>query len=267
MRRSEPHVTTGVTLKRLAMAIVGLSIAIIGLLAALLVLDGREAEARCEECGQNAPSSQPLVADVSLPSPEGEEDGSEEEKEPSQNLCSAVPEMVQYPEMPAGCEVYSLAAVLSSIGFEADPHALVAEHLSFSPVDGTAASAYSGDPHISGEGLPPAIVAAGNSFLKEAGAKARLSDATGSSFESLERTANEGTPVLVWTTMWLQDPGFASPLPPYTFYPLEHCLVLLGSDLENARTMDPMTGFVSYDREWLQYVFEQCGSMAIVLEA
>lgn len=249
------------------MAVVGLSIAIIGLLAALLAFDGHEAEARCEACGQDSPSTLPLVADASFPAPEGEEDGSEEKMEPSQDLCSTVPEMVQYPEMPAGCEIHSLAAVLFSLGFNADPHALVAEHVPFSPVDGTAASAYSGDPYISGEGLPPAIVAAGNSFLAEAGVTARFCDATGSSFEDLEKIANEGSPVLLWTTMQLQDPGFASPLSPYTFYSLEHCLVLLGSDSENVRTMDPMAGFVSYDREWFRYVFEQCGSMAVRPEA
>ena len=183
------------------------------------------------------------------------------------NLCVSVPEMIQYPDMPAGCEVYSLTAVLRSLGLDADPHRVASDYLPFDVVGGFSATAYRGSPYVvGGEGLPPAIVRAGNAFLEDVGLTVRFSDATGSSFEDLESIANEGTPVLVWTTMHVQDPGIASPLPAYSFYYLEHCLVLLGSEGDAVSTMDPMVGFSAYDRASFARVFEQCGSMAVLLD-
>lgn len=179
------------------------------------------------------------------------------------DYCANVPALVQYPDMPAGCEVYSLAATLQAFGYAADPHALVAEHLPFESVDGTTAGAYSGSPYIDGEGLPPAIVAAGNSFLEEADSPLRFSDATGASFDELLVQAESGRPVLVWTTMHLSDPGFSAPLASYSFYPLEHCVVLLGSNDDGSiRYMDPMSGYANADASWFETLYNLCGSMA-----
>ena len=186
------------------------------------------------------------------------------ESEP--DFCANVPALIQYPDMPAGCEVHSLAAVLQAFGYVADPHAIVAEHLPFQSVDGTAAGAYSGSPYVDGEGLPPAIVAAGNSFLEEAGSPLRFSDMTGTPFDELLMQAENGRPVLVWTTMYLSDPGFGAPLASYSFYPLEHCVVLLGSnDDGTVRYMDPMSGYASADAAWFDVLYELCGSMAAVI--
>lgn len=184
------------------------------------------------------------------------------ESEP--DYCENVPALIQYPDMPAGCEVHSLAAVLQAFGYAADPHVIVAEHLPFQSIDGTAAGAYSGSPYVDGEGLPPAIVAAGNSFLEGAGSPLRFSDVTGTPFDELLAQAESGRPVLVWTTMYLSDPGFGAPLPSYSFYPLEHCVVLLGSnDDGTVRYMDSMSGYANADAAWFQSLYELCGSMAV----
>lgn len=42
-----------------------------------------------------------------------------------------VPELFQYPSMPAGCEIYSLAAVLQAMNHDADPDSIVANQLPF----------------------------------------------------------------------------------------------------------------------------------------
>jgi uncharacterized protein YvpB len=224
-----------------------------------------EPQAAACECGAAKPvSSLPYVEEFGLPAEDWADDD-ELVGLAAADYCAAVPEMVQYPEMPAGCEVYSLAAVLRALGYDADPHEIVMNHLPFISLGGSDASAYSGNPYVEGEGLPPAIVRAGNSFLEEAGSDVRFVDVTGSSFEELEALADGGTPVLVWTTMYLEDPGFDSPVTPYTFYPNEHCLVLLGTEGDVVLTMDPMVGYASYDREWFQYLYEQCGSMAVTL--
>lgn len=118
---------------------------------------------------------------------------------------ASVPELFQYPSMPAGCEIYSLAAVLRAMGHDADPDSIVANQLPFDAEGDDYASAFWGDPYWSGEGMPPAIMAAGNAFLEEAGASERFANLTGTDFDELASKASSGTPVLVWTTLDFED--------------------------------------------------------------
>lgn len=182
------------------------------------------------------------------------------------DCSSLVPVLLQYPDMPAGCEIYSLAAVLQALGFDADPHDIARDHVPYTALDGNYATAYSGSPYRDGEGLPPAIVRAGNSYLESSGSPFRFFDATNAPFEDLLALADRGLPVLVWTTMGMADPGFAAPLPSYTFYPLEHCVVLQGSGPDGTvRLMDPQAGSLTVDAAQFSYLYEQCGSMAVTL--
>lgn len=105
-----------------------------------------------------------------------------------------VPELFQYPSMPAGCEVYSLVAVLQAMGHDADPDSIVANQLPFDVEGDDYASAFWGDPYWSGEGMPPAIMAAGNTFLEDVGASNRFANITGADFDELANKASSGTP-------------------------------------------------------------------------
>lgn len=176
-----------------------------------------------------------------------------------------VPELFQYPSMPAGCEVYSLAAVLQAMGHDADPDSIVANQLPFDVEGDDYASAFWGDPYWSGEGMPPAIMAAGNAFLEEAGASERFANLTGADFDELASKASSGTPVLVWTTLDFEDPYFDEPLEANSFYDLEHCVVLLGVEGHRACIMDPTQGYVTVNYGWFKYLYEQCGSMALAI--
>lgn len=182
------------------------------------------------------------------------------------DYSAQVPALLQYPEMPAGCEIYSLTSVLQALGFNANPHDIAREHVPYAAVDGNPVTAYNGSPYENGEGLPPAIVRAGNSYLASSGSPFRFSDATGTPFEELSAAADGGLPVLVWTTVGIVDPGFSAPLPSYTYYSLEHCVVLLGSDPDGSlRIMDPQAGYLTVDAAQFAHVYEQCGSMAATL--
>lgn len=176
-----------------------------------------------------------------------------------------VPELFQYPSMPAGCEVYSLAAVLQVMGHDADPDSIVANQLPFDVDGDDYASAYWGDPYWAGEGVPPAILAAGNAYLEEEGASERFSNLTGTDFNELASKASSGTPVLVWTTLDFADPCFDEPLEANSFYDLEHCVVLLGVEGHRACIMDPTQGYVTVNYGWFKYLYEQCGSMALAI--
>lgn len=176
-----------------------------------------------------------------------------------------VPELFQYPSMPAGCEIYSLTAVLQAMGHDADPDSIAANQLPFDVEGDDYASAFWGDPYWSGEGMPPAIMAAGNAFLEEAGASERFANLTGTDFDELASKASSGTPVLVWITLDFEDPYFDEPLEANSFYDLEHCVVLLGVEGHRACIMDPTQGYVTVNYDWFKYLYEQCGSMALAI--
>ena len=178
---------------------------------------------------------------------------------------ASVPELFQYPSMPAGCEIYSLAAVLQAMDHDADPDSIVANQLPFDVEGDDYASAFWGDPYWSGEGMPPAIMAAGNAFLEEAGASERFANLTGTDFDELASKASSGTPVLVWTTLDFEDPYFDEPLEANSFYDLEHCVVLLGVEGHRACIMDPTQGYVTVNYDRFKYLYEQCGSMALAI--
>ena len=178
---------------------------------------------------------------------------------------ASVPELFQYPSMPAGCEIYSLTGVLQAMGHDADPDSIVANQLPFDVEGDDYASAFWGDPYWSGEGMPPAIMAAGNAYLEEAGASERFVNLTGTDFGKLASKASSGTPVLVWTTLDFEDPCFDEPLEANSFYDLEHCVVLLGVEGHRACIMDPTQGYVTVDYGWFKYLYEQCGSMALAI--
>lgn len=178
---------------------------------------------------------------------------------------ASVPELFQYPNMPAGCEIYSLTAVLQAMGHDADPDSIVANQLPFDVEGDDYASAFWGDPYWSGEGMPPAIMTAGNAYLEEAGASERFANITGTDFDELASKASSGTPVLVWTTLDFEDPYFDEPLEANSFYDLEHCVVLLGVEGHRACIMDPTQGYVIVNYSWFKYLYEQCGSMALAI--
>lgn len=178
---------------------------------------------------------------------------------------ASVPELFQYPSMPAGCEIYSLTAVLQAMGHDADPDSIVANQLPFDVEGDDYASAFWGDPYWSGEGMPPAILTAGNAYLEEAGASERFANITGTDFDELASKASSGTPVLVWTTLDFEDPYFDEPLEANSFYDLEHCVVLLGVEGHRACIMDPTQGYVTVNYSWFKYLYEQCGSMALAI--
>lgn len=178
---------------------------------------------------------------------------------------ASVPELFQYPSMPAGCEIYSLTAVLQAMGHDADPDSIVANQLPFDVEGDDYASAFWGDPYWSGEGMPPAIMASGNAFLEEAGASERFANLTGTDFDELASKASSGTPVLVWTTLDFEDPCFDEPLEANSFYDLEHCVVLLGVEGHRACIMDPTQGYVTVNYGWFKCLYEQCSSMALAI--
>lgn len=175
-----------------------------------------------------------------------------------------VEEFLQFPILQGGCEIASLSCVLRSMGYdEVDDYTIADEYLEYGDmVDG-----YSGDPYYYGGSFPPPIIDAANAFLEDKGAAERAVDLSGLSFDVVSEWISAGYPVLVWSTMYMDEPEFTDTMVgPYEWWDNEHCVVAYGFD-ENGDVlvMDPLDGIVVRDGEEFARIYEECGELSCVI--
>lgn len=164
--------------------------------------------------------------------------------------------ILQNPELPAGCEITSLAAVLNYWGFEADKCDLSDNYLSKGEI-GTVDmnTAFIGNPRTAGSYgcFAPVIVEAAAGYIADNNASLKVYNLTGSNFTSLFHLIADNKPVIVWTTINLL-PSTATTtweIDENTVFwqSQEHCVVLCGYDYENSTVTvaDPLKGITEYD--------------------
>ncbi|MGI6176390.1 MAG: C39 family peptidase [Christensenellales bacterium] len=182
----------------------------------------------------------------------------------------------QQPELPAGCEITSLAIALNYVGpYNAGRMLLAEKYLKTGPVGSTDyRKAYVGNPKDrTGHGCyAPVIVDAAQRFIEDVGGTEKVVDLSGCDAWELYETVAEGHPVIVWATIDLREPSTSATWiidgEALTWvYPL-HCMVLVGYDLEaDTVTMcDPLKpGYTAYDRALFEKRFEQLESQAVVI--
>ena len=191
------------------------------------------------------------------------EDGAESD---GASVTSLVQELLQYPELPAGCESVALTCVLNAMGYDVAATEIVESYLSIDPTYSDPNS-FLGDPYTGGYAFPSAIIATANAYLADVGSSAYARDASGSTFDELLQTVEAGTPVLVWSTMYFTEPTFTgSSVGPYLTYYNEHCVVLYGFTEDVVYVSDPLEGLVERDRAEFQRLYEACGALAVVIE-
>lgn len=181
-------------------------------------------------------------------------------------------EMMQNPELPTGCESVSLTIALNYYGFELEKTTIADEYLDYSDKDFV--SAYVGNPHTeSGAGcFAPAIEKAANKFLDGTDSKLKAEDISGTSLEELYAYLANGTPVVVWNSMYMNELEKTEQTcvyegKTYYWYRKEHCVVLCGYDKEKDIVMvnDPLEGIVERNAERFEELYNQMGKMAVVL--
>ena len=174
--------------------------------------------------------------------------------------------MDQNESLPGGCEIVSLVIVLDSMGIEATPEEIADDYLE---VDDDYLNGYAGSPYFAGGGFAAGIVKAANLFLKTNRVDAQAYDLTGSTFDSLLALTKCGYPVLVWTTMLLDEPYFSvfqdDEDEANAWYDNEHCVVLYGMKDDVVLVSDPLEGLVERDAKTFADVFEMCGSRAALV--
>lgn len=221
-----------------------------------------------------------LTASCSLSSPEiavKSESAESEDGEPAMPSASEVPEPVttvewadaveeflQFPVLQGGCEVASLSCVLRSMGYdEVDEYTIADEYLEY----GDTVSGYSGDPYYFGAAFPPPMMEAADAFLEDKGASERAVDLSSQPFDVIASWVEAGYPVLVWSTMYMEEPELTGEgIEPYEWWDNEHCVVAYGFDeAGDVLVMDPLEGLVVRDGEEFARIYEVCGSLAFVI--
>ncbi len=202
-----------------------------------------------------------------------------------------VPLLQQGTRYPSGCESVSSVMLLRYYGYKITVDDFIDDYLpkGYFDLESTTGmtgpdteSVFIGSPY-SEDALgcfPPAICTAMNSYLKGKGYRAV--DVSGSSTELLlNRYIVNNQPVLIWATMWMQEPAVTyewkvKGAKSYSSYKdgdtckwlaNEHCMVLVGYDDEYYYLNDPLSEYmVEYDRSVFDTRYAQMGKNAVVLE-
>lgn len=193
-----------------------------------------------------------------------------------------VPEVLQMPQLPNGCEATSLAALLHYRGFPANKLDLAYGYIPredftksrYGSVGPDPEHAYAGDP-ASDNGyycFAAPLAQGANRYLHEMGSSLHAFNVTGVTEEGLEQYIRGGDPVVVWVTLDLSEPyvrgskwiiGNTGQV--YMPYSNLHCVVLMGWGRDTCTLMDPLQGICTVDRQAFLNSFEQMGRRAMVV--
>ena len=193
--------------------------------------------------------------------------------------------IIQYPELPTGCESVALAILLNHLGFPADKMEIARNYLpkmEFYWVDGQLYGAdfkttFAGNPESENAYgcYAPCIVTAANSYLHDKGYNAQVYDLTETSFDTLlANYIDNDIPVLIWITgSNLHEPVYtdkwktpAGDTVQWLAY--EHCVVLTGYDREKSiiYVSDPQVGNTSYDYDKIKQRYIDLGKQSVYIQ-
>lgn len=197
-----------------------------------------------------------------------------------------VSNIMQYPELPTGCESVALTILLNHLGYKADKLTIARNYmpkLDFYWYNGVL---YGADFRTTFAGNPESEYAYGcyaqcitttaNNYLNDNGFGGKAYNITGSDFDSLLYDyIDKDIPVLIWitssnlhetmlTSVWTTPDGERVQWKAY-----EHCVVLTGYDLDNQLiyVSDPLVGNTSYDYGRIKQRYIDMGQQAVYIQA
>lgn len=188
----------------------------------------------------------------------------QQDEEKHSALINDFPEILQMPELPTKCEITALTMVLNYYGFDVDKVTLATEYLPTMPpelyygsdglmYDNDMENYFIGDPAIENGYIcdTSAIVAAANTYLSSEGSSFYADDISCSSPDELYKYVSEGTPVVVWVTIGMNDRAeingwyFNGQFTNWSVN--DHGAVLIGYDESTVTIADPLAGITKYD--------------------
>ena len=185
-----------------------------------------------------------------------------------------VPCTMQNPELPTGCESVALTNALNYYGFGLGKTVIADAYMPKSSWDFV--TAFWGNPHSASNGnciSAPGLTNTANSFLISRGSSLRAYDVTGTGFYGLYSYLEAGHPVIIWSTIGMQNLGRCYATQAYggriyRTYTNSHTVVLRGFNrsLGTVYIADSLSGYVSNSAERIASLYSQRGAQAVVLK-
>lgn len=192
--------------------------------------------------------------------------------------------ILQEPELPVGCEITALTALLRFYGFNAEKTDMARNYLPTSwgnaqTIDGklykdSFFDYFIGDPFSRGYGcFSPAIERAANRYIADHGGGYTVKNISGCHPDTLYEYLIKDIPVLCWATDGMIEPEYYETWydnatgEQLDWYLNEHCFVLTGFNIANSTVTlnDPMKGIIDYNIDRFEVRFKQMYSQAIVI--
>ncbi len=183
--------------------------------------------------------------------------------------------MEQYPELPTGCESVSLTMLLNYLGCGLGLTDIADDYLVYGD---SYVYSYLGDPREDdGAGIfPPGIVSTVENYANAKNKKLEAVDLTGRTTEELYRLIEYGCPIMIWGTIYLEEPRFDPDLGEiyeeyngieYPFFINEHCFLLTGYDKTNGTITltDPIFGIIDFDMDQFEYIYNETGKFSLTV--
>ena len=185
-----------------------------------------------------------------------------------------VPCTMQNPELPTGCESVALTNALNYYGFGLGKTVIADAYMPKSSWDFV--TAFWGNPHSASNGnciSAPGLTNTANSFLISRGSGLRAYDVTGTGFYDLYSYLEAGHPVIIWSTIGMQNLGSCYATQAYggrvyRTYTNSHTVVLRGFNrsLGTVYIADSLAGYVSNSAQRIASLYSQRGAQAVVLK-
>ena len=195
-----------------------------------------------------------------------------------------VPVVMQNPELPHGCEITSLTAVLNYYGVNVTKLEMADTYLpkqKISTVDGqrfgpNPHQAFAGDPRDKANGMyvfAAPIVKAAEAAIAEKQANLRVTNMSKASQDEILQLVREGVPVVTWVTLDLSKPNtnaakgwiYKGETTPREAYMNLHAVVLTGHLGNKVVVMDPLKGYVTYNVDQFFKSYKELGEQAVAL--
>lgn len=183
--------------------------------------------------------------------------------------------LLQLPELPTGCEITSLTSVLNYLGYSVSKGTMADYYLpKCNPGEGSFRDYFIGNPRDGNSFgcFADPIVTAANSYISQNGGEYQAKNISGSDFSTILNYVADGTPVIVWGTMYMEQAYLTAAWyvngEEIRWIAQEHCMVLIGYDLSSwtVTVSDPLQGIVNYDLSLFIERHKEMLSQAVVIE-
>ncbi|MFJ7732379.1 C39 family peptidase [Lysinibacillus sp. NPDC097231] len=193
-----------------------------------------------------------------------------------------VPVVKQNPELPHGCEITSLTAVLNYYGINVTKLEMADTYLPKQKIYTSGGrrfgpnpdNAFAGNPREKAHGMyvfAAPIVKAAEAVIADQQADLRVTNMSGASQDKILHLIQDGVPVVTWVTLDLSTPKM-SPAKGWIYegkthdaYLNLHAVVLTGHLGDKVVVMDPLKGFVTYNVDQFFNSYRELGSKAVAV--